>query len=127
MKICIPTTDDKGHNSTISTHFGRAPTYTIIDIETNEIEILQNTSDHSSGTCHPTELFLEKGITTLLCQNIGYGALSKLIEQGITVYTGANGQVKDALTAFKDHKLLQASMDTACSGHDHQRCHCGHD
>ncbi|MBU1940561.1 MAG: dinitrogenase iron-molybdenum cofactor biosynthesis protein, partial [Candidatus Thermoplasmatota archaeon] len=107
---------------------GRAPTYTIIDIETNEIEILQNTSDHRDGACHPTEFFSEKGITTLLlCQDIGYGALSKLIEQDITVYTGANGQVKDALAAFKEHKLLQASMDTACSGHGHHQCHCGHD
>lgn len=127
MKICIPTIDNKGLQSQISPHFGRAPTYTIFETTTKSVEIIKNTSDHMEGNCNPADLFTDKNITTMLCQGIGHGALTKLNQQNITVYTGATGQVKDAIDAFYAKKLPQANIDNACTSHGTNSCHCSHE
>lgn len=124
MKICIPSNNGKGLEAQIDTHFGRAPIYTIIETDTNTIEIVKNTSNHTGGNCFPVEILVEKNISTMLCQGIGHGALTKLAQYNITVYIGASGKVKDALAAFKDQKLTKASIETACTGHGHHHCHC---
>jgi predicted Fe-Mo cluster-binding NifX family protein len=38
MKVCVPTTGMDGLNDTVAQHFGRAPTYTVVDTETNKIK-----------------------------------------------------------------------------------------
>ena len=124
MKICIPTLNNKGLQSPISPHFGRAPTYTIYDTESKGVEIIPNTHNHKEGTCHPADLFTDKKITIMLCKGIGLGALTKLNTQNITVYTGATGEVKDALDAYHLNKLPKATADKTCQSHHNHHCHC---
>jgi predicted Fe-Mo cluster-binding NifX family protein len=126
MKICIPTIDNEGLKSQISPHFERAPTYTIYETNTQTIDILQNTSDHMGGTCHPADLFAEKDITIMLCKGIGRGTLTKLNQLNITVYTGAIGQVKDVFDAYESKKLPQATKEIACTSHITHDCNCTH-
>lgn len=40
MKICIPTLGEKGLDEQVSEHFGSAPYFTIIDLESNGVEII---------------------------------------------------------------------------------------
>ena len=46
MKVCLPTMGLDGLNDMVAQHFGRAPTYTVVDIEANKIEIIANTGEH---------------------------------------------------------------------------------
>lgn len=124
MKICIPTLDNKGLQSPISPHFGRAPTYTIYETELKTIQIIPNTNNHKEGKCNPTDLFADKNITIMLCQGIGLGALTKLNTLNIAVYTGAKGHVQDALDAYHLNKLPKATADKACQSHQNHQCHC---
>lgn len=124
MKICIPTLDNKGLQSPISPHFGRALTFTIYETETKTIKIIPNTADHQEGACHPTDLFADKDIKIMLCQGIGYGALTKLNTLNITVFTGAKGQVQDALDAYHLNQLPIATDDTACQSHHKDNFNC---
>ena len=38
MKVCIPTMGEKGLDNLVGEHFGRVPTYTIVDLETQDDE-----------------------------------------------------------------------------------------
>lgn len=129
MKICIPTNGKNGIEETISEHFGRASTYTIVDLDTNEVNVVSNIVNHESGQCHPTEVAVKEGIKIVLCAGLGRGALNALTSQGIDVYIGASGTVKHAVESFKQGNLTKADRDTACAGHHghHQgQNHCCH-
>jgi len=117
MKICIPTIGDKGLNDYVGEHFGRVPTYTIIDLVTNEIKVIPNTSEHMGGKGQPPEIMAREGVKTMVCRGLGRRAIALFQELDIDVYIGASGTVKDAVEAFKQGTLQKASEEDACGQH----------
>ena len=67
MKVCIPTKDNKGMDGTVEQHFGKAPTYTILDTETREVSVIPNTSEHMGGVDLPPEFLRKNGVEIMLC------------------------------------------------------------
>jgi predicted Fe-Mo cluster-binding NifX family protein len=117
MKICIPTMGEKGLDETVGEHFGRVPTYTIIDSETNEIKVIPNTSHHAGGVGYPPEILARQGVELMLCRGLGRRAINMFEESGIDVFIGATGTVRDTIEAFKQNKLQKATSDDACRQH----------
>ena len=117
MKICIPTIGNNGLNDFVGEHFGRVPTYTIVDLETNEVKVVKNTSEHMGGVGYPPEIMLREGVNILVCRGLGRRAISMFDETGIDVYIGASGSVKDAISAFKQGRLQKAGIGDACGQH----------
>jgi len=127
MKICIPTMGEKGLNETVGEHFGRVPTYTVVDLETNEVKVISNTSHHAGGAGYPPEIMASEGVDVMVCQGLGRRAISMFEEIGIQVYIGASGTVQDAIDAFKQHKLQQAGTNDACGRHVFRDSHHNHE
>lgn len=126
MRICIPTMGENGLNDMVGEHFGRVPTYTIVDLDTNEVKIIPNTSEHMGGQGYPAEIMARERIDVLVCRGLGRRAISMFEEFGIPVYIGAAGTVKDAVDAFKNGRLQRASIENACRQHafgDHHYHH----
>ena len=127
VKICVPTDGNNGIEDTVSEHFGRAPTYTIIDLETNDVKVIPNTSNHMGGQEHPPELLAREGVQAMICRGLGRRAIQLFQDLRIDVYIGATGQVKDAVEAFKQGILQKADINHACGQHafrhDHQHEH----
>ena len=117
MKICIPTMGTRGLDEYVGEHFGRVPTYTIVDFDTNEIKVIPNTSEHMGGTGYPPEIMAHAGVNTLICSGLGRRAIGMFEEIGIDVYIGASGTVKDAIAAFREGRLQKAGVGDACSKH----------
>jgi len=118
MRICIPTYGWNGLEDEVCEHFGRAPTYTIIDLETNNVEIIPNLGVHMGGGRRPAEILVSHKINVVVCSNLGRKALALLGQYGIKVYIGARGRVKDALNDWKAGKLMLATENTVCKeGH----------
>ena len=117
MKICIPTMGDNGLDNRVGEHFGRVPTYTIVDLDTNEVKVIPNTSEHMGGQGHPPEIMAREGVNVMVCRGLGRRAIMLFEELGIDVYIGASGTVKDAVEAFKQGKLQKAGMGDACGQH----------
>ena len=117
MKIAFPTLGNKGMDEEIGEHFGRVPTYTIVDLEKNEIKVIPNTSHHMGGVGYPPELLAKEGVKVMICRGLGRKAISMFQEFGIDVYIGATGKVKDALNAFKKGLLKKATTQDACEEH----------
>lgn len=109
MRVCIPTAGEGGLDDQVGEHFGRAPTYTIYDTETGEVEVLPNTSEHLGGSGLPVELLAQAGVDVVLCAGIGSRALSLLSQYGIEVCTGAIGTARQALEAWRAGRLSGAA------------------
>ena len=117
MKICIPTMGENGLNNLVGEHFGRVPTYTIVDLDTDDIKVIPNTSHHMGGQVDPPEIMAREGVNVMICQGLGRRAITMFEEFGIEVYIGASGTVKDAIEAFKQGTLQKASEGDACGQH----------
>lgn len=117
MKICIPTIGNKGMDDVVGEHFGRVPTYTVVDLDKNEVKIVPNTSHHMGGHGDPPEIMLKEGVNVMICQGLGRRAINMFEGFGIDVYIGAYGTVKDAVDAFKQGKLQKASESDGCGKH----------
>ncbi len=114
MKIAVPTLGDKGLDDEVSPHFGRAPTFTIVDIETREVRIVENTSEHMGGSGKPPEIMHREGADVMLCSGLGARAVQMFNYFGIEVFVGANGSVRDAIALWRAGKLQEATDATAC-------------
>ena len=119
MKICIPTMGDKGLDEFVSEHFGRAPTFTVVDMETKEVKVISNTSEHFGGVGHAPEIISEARAEVTLCSGLGPRAIGMFEQIGIEVYVGASGTVKDAIGAFQAGMLHEATDADACKEHRH--------
>jgi predicted Fe-Mo cluster-binding NifX family protein len=113
----MPTTGNTGLDNQIGEHFGRVPTYTIVDLESNNVSVIKNTSEHMGGQGYPPEILAKEGIDIMICKGLGRRAITMFEEFGIDVYIGATGTVKDAIEAFKQNQLQKANIDNSCSQH----------
>jgi len=123
MKICIPTNGNNGLNDYVGEHFGRVQTYTIVDLETDQVKVIPNTSHHMGGQGYPPELMAKEGVNILVCRGLGRRAIGMFEDFGIDVYIGANGTVRDAINAFKSGELQKAGIDDACGRHAFRNHH----
>lgn len=117
MKICIPTMGKGGLDDRVGEHFGRVPTYTVVDLDTNEVKVVPNTSHHMGGQGDPPEIMAREGVTIMICQGLGRRAISMFEELGIDVYIGASGTVEETVGAFKQGNLQKAGASDGCGKH----------
>ena len=118
MKICIPTIGNKGLDEQIGQHFGRVPTYTIIDTDTDNVTVIPNDSEHMGGVGLPAEILAKKEIDILICSGLGRRAIMLFDQYRIQVFIGAHGTVKNAYNLWKNNQLQAVnSVDDACKEH----------
>ena len=117
MKICIPTMGDKGMDEQVGEHFGRVPTYTVVDTESGDLMAIKNTTVHMGGSGYAPDLISGYGAEIMLCGGLGRKAIGMFSEKGIMVYVGASGTVTDAINMWKAGQLQAANEDTACQQH----------
>lgn len=119
MKVCIPTMGNSGLNEQVSSHFGRAPTFTIVNTETNEVKVIPNQSDHMGGAGKPPEHLSQAGVDVMLCAGLGPRAVQMFEGYGIEVYIGAQGTVEDTVRLWRSNQLAIATDENACREHKH--------
>jgi predicted Fe-Mo cluster-binding NifX family protein len=120
VKVAIPTIGNKGIEEYVSEHFGRALTFTIVDLSTNDVKVIPNTSEHMGGSGYPPETMASAGVEVMLCSGLGPRAIGMFEQYGIEVYVGASGTVRDAIHAWKAGRLHVATDENACRMHRHE-------
>lgn len=131
MRISVPSMGNNGLDERVGEHFGRVPTYTIVDTETDAVETIPNVSEHMGGTGYPPEMMVKAGVNVMVCGGLGRRAIMMFEEMGIRVFVGASGTVRDAVTAFQAGALEEATDENACRQHafrsqDHGEHHHDH-
>jgi predicted Fe-Mo cluster-binding NifX family protein len=116
-RVCIPTAGSGGLDDLVGEHFGRVPTFTLVDSETGEVEILDNTSEHMGGAGLPADLLIDAGAEVILCQGLGRRAIQMLSDGGVSVCTGVSGTVAQVVAEWKGGSLTEAGASDACTRH----------
>ncbi len=117
MKVAIPTMDRNGMNAEVGAHFGRSPTFTIVDTETGEADTIDNVAEHFGGRRKTPELLQEADVDAVLCSAVGPRAIHAFQNMGIHVFVGASGTVESAVEDFKSGGLKEATDADACDQH----------
>ncbi|NOQ53706.1 MAG: dinitrogenase iron-molybdenum cofactor biosynthesis protein [Thermoplasmata archaeon] len=117
MRISVPSMGNNGLDEQVGEHFGRVPTYTIVDTETDAVETLTNTSEHMGGTGYPPELMAKANVDVMVCGGLGRRAIMMFEELGIRVFVGASGTVGNAVQMYQSGALQEATDENACKQH----------
>jgi len=100
MKIAIST--DGKH---VSGHFGRCPSFTIVEIEGNEIknkEIVDNPGHHPGAI---PEFLHKRGVGCIIAGGMGRNAMGFFSQYGIDTIVGITGTVEETLEKIKNGSL----------------------
>lgn len=116
-QLCIPTEGGGGLDARVGEHFGRVPTFTLVDSDTNAVEILENTSEHMGGVGLPGDLLARAGVDVVLCSGLGRRAIRLLSDAGVSVCTGMTGTVAEVVAAWREGNLAEAGESDACTRH----------
>ena len=96
----------------------RPPAFIVVDTEDNGIVAVNNRDlHHIHGACNPLKALDGNLVEAMVVGGIGVGALMKLQQQGIRVFRGMEGNVRENLTLLKSAKLPEFALDMTCSGH----------
>jgi predicted Fe-Mo cluster-binding NifX family protein len=124
-RIVIPTETNAGLTAHLAQHFGRAPYYTIVDLdENNQIVTVRTEVDkgeHVGGSGHPHEHLLSLEPNIFVVHGMGPGCLSSLQDAGITVLEATGTTVKEITEKFKEGKLN--ALAGACEHAAHHEHH----
>ena len=118
MKVCFPTEKLQGIESMLYGHFGSAPGFVIVDMQTAELDEIHNADQHHThGMCQPLVALGGRKVDGVVVGGIGMGALTKLQSMGIRVYRGFEGTVRENLDMIRTGKLPEMSPEHTCAGH----------
>jgi len=125
-RIMMPVEDDTGLDAQVAHHFGRAPYFTIVELDENQktlkVKTEPNRSEHMGGAPgHSHESFLALKPDVVVAYTMGPGALSTFQNAGITVLKATENTVKGNVESFKEGKLeeLVGGCEHA-HHHDHE-------
>ncbi len=100
MKIAISTDGDF-----VSGHFGRCPSFTIVDINNNEVvnkETIANPGHHPG---YLPEFLHDQGVSYIIAGGMGQRAKALFSEKGIQTIMGVTGAIDEAVDKFAQGKL----------------------
>ena len=100
MIIAISTDGDE-----VCPHFGRAPQFSILNIENNKVlekKVLSNPG-HSVGSI--PQFLNEQGANSIITGGMGHRAVQFFAEYGIDVIMGVTGKINDVIEKILDGTL----------------------
>lgn len=118
MKVAVATAEGQ-----VSEHFGRAPGFTIADVDADGIKNKEYVSN-AGGDCQAVPLMLGgHGVEVAIVGGIGGGAVMALQRQGIQVMGSVSGDIDQVFEAYRDGSLTGGEV--GCNHHDAEH-KCGH-
>jgi predicted Fe-Mo cluster-binding NifX family protein len=113
LRICI-TAQGPTLEAPVDTRFSRCANFTIIDPDTLEYESTPNPGAMTSGGAgaQAAQFVIDRKVDAVLTGHVGPGAYSALNANGIPIYVGISGSVRDAIAQFQSEELTATSSPT---------------
>jgi predicted Fe-Mo cluster-binding NifX family protein len=113
MKICI-TSQGASLDSPVDPRFGRCAYLIIVDPQTMDFEIVDNTGMQEGGGAgiRTGQLLSDKKVSAVITGNVGPNAFQVLSAAKIAIFTGNSGLVKDVTMKYKNGGLTPADKAT---------------
>ena len=115
-------------NNNIFQHFGTCGNFTVYQLEDGKVVGQEVLAVDGSGHSVVANALVSAGVHVLICGGIGEAAMKQLMNQGITVIPGQQGDVTVAASAFLDGSLFASNTPTCNHSHEEgEGCSCGCD
>lgn len=114
VRIVVPVVDETGLDAQLSEHFGRAPYFTIVELDENGSVVNQRTvpniGEHFEGTEHPPSCtgpsrILQLKPDVLITYGLGPRALNIFQNAKVAVLKANVNTVEDVVSAYTNDKL----------------------
>ena len=104
--------------SQVDPRFGRCPYFLIVDSETEEFEVMENTAGQAfrGAGISAAQMVANKEVGAVIAGNFGPNAVNVLISSGIKIFSVGGVTVKEALKQYKEGKLQEVTAATAFFG-----------
>lgn len=119
--IVVPVEDNKGENSILSDHFGRAPFLAIVSIEEKQqyaIQIKPNSSQHFGGFGLPSENILQYKPDAVITYGMGPRAIQVLNSNNVKVLKATSPVLKENIESYINGSIK--NLDEPCSHSRHK-------
>lgn len=111
VKVVI-SSQGKTLDSAVDSRFGRSPYFIVVDTETGDYSChdnQQNLNAAQGAGIQAARNVIELGAEAVITGNLGPKAFATLQAGHVTMYTGAQGTVQEALVRLRNGELLPVS------------------
>ena len=125
LRIAIPSTAPGGPKAEMSSHFGHADTFTLVEIAGKDIvstAVIPNPPHTQGGCMAPVNLLKKNGVHIIIVGGLGARPLIGFRQVGIRVMAGANGTVEKVIAAYLEGRLRPAGEDVVCDHSKTENC-----
>jgi len=120
IRLVIPSEDQNGLNARLAAHFGRAPYFTVVELDSKgavlNVKSVLNTSEHMGGSGLPPDHILALKPNVVIVSGMGGKAIDIFEGAGVPVLQATSGIVNDIVVAYNENKLPK--LTEGC-GHAH--------
>lgn len=118
IRLAVPSETPGGLDAARSGHFGRSPSFTLIDLVDGEIaavDVVENVP-HGHGGCMSPVLILGKNmVDAVIVAGIGHRPLLGCLQAGIRVFAGEDRpDVRSVVEGFVEMELSPVGQDATC-------------
>jgi predicted Fe-Mo cluster-binding NifX family protein len=128
-RIIVPTENQGGLNAKLAEHFGRAPYYTVVELdekgEASNVKTVPNVGEHAGGMGFSHDHILEYKPTALIVYGMGPRGLSSFQSAGVAVLKANANTVSEVVAAYKDGRLQE--LTEGCEHAHHKDEHHEHE
>ena len=121
-RILVPTEEDKGLDSNLAEHFGRAPYFTVIDLdeknEVSSVKTVPNTGEHAGGSGYAHSLVLELKPNAIIVYGMGPRGLIGFQNANVAVLKANANTVREVVSSYKEDRLEE--LTEGCHDARHQ-------
>lgn len=121
-RVVVPSEDQKGLDARLAQHFGRAPYYTVVDLDENgkvsSVKTIPNIGEHFGGVGEAHGHLLELKPNAIIAYGMGPRGLISFQNAGIAVLKANANTVSEVITAYKEDKLQE--LTEGCEHAHHQ-------
>jgi predicted Fe-Mo cluster-binding NifX family protein len=124
MRIAISTDGEL-----VSPHFGRCPSFTIIDIDNGQITNKENIANPGHEPGFIPQFLHQENVSTIVCGGMGMRASELFNQLGIRTIIGVTGKISDIIEKIKKGELT--SGESLCrpgagKGYGFDKTECDH-
>ncbi len=120
-KLIVATENQDGINAPLAEHFGRAPYFTIVELDNNEVSnvsTVKNVSEHVGGTGSPHDYITQLQPKALIVYGMGPRGIMAFQSAGIEVLKASGSTVKEVVEAYKQG-ILEELTEGCPHAHHH--------
>ena len=118
IRLAVPSETPGGLDAARSGHFGRSPSFTLIDLVDGEIAAVDSVENapHGHGGCMSPVLTLGTNmVDAVIVAGIGHRPLLGCLQAGIRVFAGEDRpDVRSVVEAYVEMELSPVGPDATC-------------